>query len=67
MAKRGYQGTILRLLGARDHLATVVSTELRAPHFLRIVFTSETLLGAIETGPAAWLRFWFPDPSGRKI
>lgn len=67
MAKRGYQGTILRLLGARDHLATVVSTELRAPHFLRIVFASDSLLGTIDTGPASWLRFWFPDPSGRNI
>nr|AGC72508.1 transmembrane ATP-binding protein ABC transporter [uncultured bacterium A1Q1_fos_2059] len=67
MAKRGYQGTILRLLGARDHLATVVSTTLLAPHFLRIVFASDSLLGTIDAGPASWLRFWFPDPSGRNI
>lgn len=61
---RGFQGAILRGFGARDHVATVLETERVAPHFVRIRMTSATLFEDAEAEPAAWLRFWFPDPRG---
>lgn len=67
MAKRGFNGLVLRALGARDHQATVVNSRLLAPRFLRITFESPTALDVIDTGPAAWVRLWIPDPDGRPI
>ena len=61
---RGFQGAILRGFGARDHTATVLETVPIAPHFLRIRMESPTLFEDAEAEPAAWLRFWFPDPDG---
>ncbi|WP_370947999.1 alpha/beta fold hydrolase [Amycolatopsis sp. cg5] len=61
---RGFQGAVLRGLGARDHEATVVGTELITPQFVRIQFTSPTLFADATAEPTAWLRFWFPDPDG---
>jgi ATP-binding cassette, subfamily B, bacterial IrtA/YbtP len=61
---RGFQGALLRGFGARDHTATVIETVPIAPHFLRIRMESTTLFEDAEAEPAAWLRFWFPDPDG---
>lgn len=61
---RGFQGAILRGFGARDHTATVLETVQIAPHFVRIRMQSATLFEDAEAEPAAWLRFWFPDPDG---
>ncbi|MDT5118145.1 MAG: ATP-binding cassette, subfamily bacterial IrtA/YbtP [Mycobacterium sp.] len=61
---RGFQGAILRGFGARDHTATVLETVQIAPHFVRIRMESATLFEDAEAEPAAWLRFWFPDPDG---
>ncbi len=61
---RGLQGAMLRGFGARDHTATVLETIWIAPHFVRIRMESPTLFADAEAEPAAWLRFWFPDPDG---
>lgn len=61
---RGFQGAILRGFGARDHTATVLETVRIAPHFVRVRMESATLFEDVEPEPAAWLRFWFPDPAG---
>src|ERR1700727_3041826 len=61
---RGFQGAILRGFGARDHTATVLETVQIAPHFVRVRMESATLFEDAEAEPAAWLRFWFPDPDG---
>ncbi len=61
---RGFQGAMLRGFGARDHTATVIETVLIAPHFVRIRMESPTLFEDAQAEPAAWLRFWFPDPEG---
>ncbi|HTX97914.1 MAG TPA: ABC transporter ATP-binding protein/permease [Mycobacterium sp.] len=61
---RGFQGVMLRSLGARDHTATVIETLKIAPHFVRVRMTSPTLFDEVVAEPAAWLRFWFPDPDG---
>ncbi|MFT3886997.1 MAG: SIP domain-containing protein [Arachnia sp.] len=67
MAKRGFQGAIMRSFGARDHVATVVETVLVAPNFLRVRMTSPTLFDEVVVAPTAWLRFWFPDPDGGEL
>lgn len=54
----------MRMFGARDHLATVIGTQWLAPHFLRVRLRSETLFSDVDVEPAAWIRFWFPDPDG---
>ncbi|MET7394897.1 ABC transporter ATP-binding protein/permease [Dactylosporangium sp. NPDC005572] len=64
MAKRGFQGALMRSFGARDHRATVVGREVIAPHFVRVRLTSPTLFEDAVAEPTAWLRFWFPDPDG---
>jgi ATP-binding cassette subfamily B protein IrtA len=61
---RGFQGAMLRGFGARDHTATVIETVSIAPHFVRIRMESPTLFQDAQAEPAAWLRFWFPDPDG---
>src|ERR1700684_1901548 len=61
---RGFQGAMLRGFGARDHTATVLETVRIAPHFGRIRMESPTLFQDAAAEPAAWLRFWFPDPEG---
>jgi ATP-binding cassette, subfamily B, bacterial IrtA/YbtP len=61
---RGIQGAMLRGFGARDHSATVLETIRIAPHFVRIRMESPTLFSDAQAEPAAWLRFWFPDPEG---
>ncbi|OBK41360.1 iron ABC transporter permease [Mycobacterium sp. 1245111.1] len=61
---RGFQGAMLRGFGARDHTATVLETIRIAPHFVRIRMESPTLFSDAQAEPAAWLRFWFPDPDG---
>ena len=63
---RGFQGAMLRGFGARDHTATVIETVQIAPHFVRIWMESPTLFDEAQAEPAAWLRFWFPDPEGSK-
>ncbi len=63
---RGFQGAMLRGFGARDHTATVVETVRIAPHFVRVRMESPTLFDDAQAEPAAWLRFWFPDPEGSK-
>ncbi|MDT5163423.1 MAG: ATP-binding cassette, subfamily bacterial IrtA/YbtP, partial [Mycobacterium sp.] len=61
---RGIQGAMLRGFGARDYTATVIETVRIAPHFVRIRMESPTLFQDAQAEPAAWLRFWFPDPDG---
>lgn len=63
---RGFSGVMLRSFGARDHIATVIETVPIAPHFVRVRMSSPTLFEDVDAEPAAWLRFWFPDPDGSK-
>lgn len=61
---RGFQGAVLKGLGARDHIATVVFKRELTPRFLRVRLTAPSLLETLAWEPSAWLRFWFPDPAG---
>ncbi|ROO85823.1 ATP-binding cassette subfamily B protein IrtA [Actinocorallia herbida] len=61
---RGFQGALMRGLGSQDHEVTVVESFLLAPKFLRVRMNAPGLLADLDPGPAAYLRFWFPDPEG---
>ncbi|QUH03626.1 siderophore-interacting protein [Saccharopolyspora erythraea] len=64
---RGWQGVVLKALGASEHLLAVVSTSAPAPRVRRVRFLASTLFQQVRPEPATWLRFWFPDPdSGRR-
>ncbi|MCW5878849.1 MAG: siderophore-interacting protein [Anaerolineales bacterium] len=63
---RGFSGAVLRGFGARDYTLTVVSKTEITPHFWRIRFSAPSLFEAVSWEPAAWLRFWFPDPAGSR-
>ena len=58
------QGVVLRRLGAREHVLTVVGKEYRAEHFVRVWLRSESLLAGEGEAPGNWVRAWFPDPDG---
>ncbi|UGT63659.1 ABC transporter ATP-binding protein/permease [Nocardia asteroides] len=64
MARRGFQGAVLRGFGVVYHTATVLGTEQTTPRLLRVWLTAPTLFAEISVEPTAWLRFWFPDPAG---
>lgn len=61
---KGFQGAVLRALGAKEHLATVTGTRQISSAVIRIDFTSPTLLYAEGEQPSAWVRAWFPDVYG---
>lgn len=61
---KGFNGVLLRALGAKEHAATVTGKEHRAEHFVRIRMHSETVLRSEGEAPANWVRAWFPDPEG---
>ncbi|MFT4260570.1 ABC transporter ATP-binding protein/permease [Microbacterium sp.] len=67
MARRGFQGAVMRSFGARDHRITVTGKEHLAPHFLRVRMHSDTVFEDAVPDPTAWLRFWFPDPEGSDV
>lgn len=61
---KGFQGALLRGLGAKEHLLTVTGTQWRTSNLLRVHFHTDTMLQADGEAPAAWMRAWFPDPDG---
>jgi ATP-binding cassette subfamily B protein IrtA len=65
----GWQGAVLRALGAREHELTLVDVHDVCPGFRRFRFASPSLLTEVPVEPAAWVRLWFPDPAhpGRQV
>lgn len=63
---RGFSGAVLKGFGARDYKLTVVSRTQITPLFWRVRFSAPGLFEAVSWQPAAWLRFWFPDPAGSR-
>lgn len=61
---KGIQGAVLKGLGAREHVLTVMGREYRADHFVRVFLHSDTLLAPGGEAPGNWVRAWFPDPDG---
>lgn len=58
---RGFQGVLMRHLGAKDHLTRVLSTEMVAPHMKRIRFHAPTAFDDIVMTAGTFVRGWFPE------
>lgn len=58
----GFQGAVLRALGAKDHVLTVRGATRLAPHFVRVHFDAGSLFRQATDAPGAWVRLWVVDP-----
>ncbi|OHV04372.1 siderophore-interacting protein [Mycobacterium talmoniae] len=58
---RGWQGAVLKLLGAGDYRLTVTGRREISPHYLRLSFQAGGMLGARALHPTMWVRMWFAD------
>lgn len=60
-ASRGWQGTVLKLMGAGDYRLTVTRRRGISPHYLRVSFEDGGMLAAHAVHPTMWIRMWFAD------
>lgn len=58
----GFQKTMMKALGATDHVMTVLSVSDITPAFRRIRFSAPTMIDGRETPTASYVRLWAPDP-----
>ncbi|MFD8807387.1 siderophore-interacting protein [Streptomyces sp. NPDC059597] len=58
---RGWEGTVLKLLRAKDFTFTVTGAEDVTPHYRRLRLTDGGLLAATGVHPTMWVRLWFSD------
>ena len=56
---RGWQGTVMKLMGADDFELTVTGSESVTDHYLRLSFSDGGLLEKIGVHPTMWVRLWF--------
>ncbi|MFJ5260516.1 siderophore-interacting protein [Streptomyces sp. NPDC088387] len=57
----GWQGTVLKLMGAKDFVLTVTGGEDAGPDYRRVHFTDGGLLAAHGVHPTMWVRVWFDN------
>jgi len=57
----GFQGAMLRALGAKNHPATVTGVRWITDHVVRIDFSCTEIMYPAGEKPTAWIRAWFPD------
>lgn len=62
---RGWQGAVLKLLGAGDYRLTVTGRREISPHYLRLSFDAGGMLADRPVHPTMWIRMWFAD--GNKV
>ncbi|MFG3662208.1 siderophore-interacting protein [Streptomyces sp. NPDC047706] len=60
----GWQGAVLKLMGAKDFVLTVTGAEDVTPDYRRVHFTDGGLLTANGIHPTMWVRLWF-DNAGK--
>lgn len=60
-ASRGWQGAVLKLLGAGDYELTVTGTRRISDNYLQLSFAGGGYLADREPHPTMWIRMWFPD------
>lgn len=65
---RGFQGAVLKAMGAPEFRLQVVSTALECGGLMkRVSFISPDALPESLFEPAAWVRLWFPAGAGREV
>jgi ATP-binding cassette subfamily B protein IrtA len=57
-----FQRTMMKALGATDHVMTVVWATNLTPGFRRIRFSAPSMIDGRETPTASYVRLWAPDP-----
>ncbi|AZG46296.1 siderophore-interacting protein [Gordonia insulae] len=62
---RGWQGAVLKLLGADDYELTVTSNEKVTDEYIRLGFTGGGLLTDRPVHPTMWVRIWFENKHGK--
>lgn len=62
---RGWQGAVLKLLGADDYELTVTSNEKVTDEYIRLGFTGGGLLADRPVHPTMWVRIWFENKHGK--
>ncbi|OSC38697.1 siderophore-interacting protein [Mycobacterium decipiens] len=60
-ASRGWQGAVLKLLGAGDYRLTVIGRCEISPRYLRLSFDAGGMLRTHAVHPTMWIRMWFAD------
>ncbi|MGW3288352.1 siderophore-interacting protein [Streptomyces sp. NPDC001002] len=58
---RGWEGTVLRLMRAKDFTLTVTRAEDVTPEYRRLRLTDGGLLAATGVHPTMWVRLWFTN------
>lgn len=58
---RGWQGAVLKLMGAGDYRLTVTGRNEITAHYLRLSFEDGGMLAAHAVHPTMWIRMWFAD------
>ena len=61
---KGWQGTVLKLMGGSDVLLTVLAAEDVTPHYRRLTVSAGGLFTRKPVHPTMWLRLWFPTDDG---
>jgi ATP-binding cassette subfamily B protein IrtA len=64
---KGLQGALMRTLGAKDHLVTVVRSRRVTDDYMCVTLREDPdkpILHREGEQPGSWLRLWFPDPDG---
>ena len=64
---KGFQGALMRTLGAKDHLVTVVRSRRITDDYMCVTLREDPdkpILHREGEQPGSWLRLWFPDPDG---
>lgn len=57
---KGWQGTVLTLMGGSNVLLTVTGTHDVTPHYRRLTLDAGGLFTRKSVHPTMWLRLWFP-------
>ncbi|MBC2902781.1 siderophore-interacting protein [Streptomyces cupreus] len=57
----GWQGTVLKLMGAKDFEFTVTGAEDVSPDYRRLHLTDGGMLAATGVHPTMWVRLWFDN------
>lgn len=65
MAKKGWEGAVLKLYRAKDYTFTVLGSEPVSEHYHRVRVSGGGLLKAHELHPTMWVRLWFDHPEGK--
>jgi NADPH-dependent ferric siderophore reductase len=61
---RGWQGAVLKALGAPDFELEVTGATEVSPHYLRLSLRGGGLLADRSVHPTMWIRLWFPNGKG---